>query len=166
VSLTLRKRHVVMEGPATWMGRMKTQAMQTRHRMAPMADQAILAAAQRLEDARYWAAPRLDAAAHGFEDQVAPKVSSMLTRAARKIEPTPPRSRRWPTFFLITGLAVGAIGYLFYRRNAQQWTDHMKESAADASRWVNEKAERTAESADRMAANVSDKADEASPKTP
>jgi hypothetical protein len=130
--------------------------------MQPMADQAKVAAAHRIEDARYWAAPRLESAAHGFEEQIAPKVSSMLTNAARRIDPKPSRSRRWPMLALLTGLAVGTIGYMFYRRNAQQWTEHMKDSASDASRWVNEKADRASESADRMAANVSDKADEAS----
>jgi hypothetical protein len=164
VSLTLRRRRVVIDVPATWMGRMKAQAVRTGHRMTPVADQARTAAAQRIEDARYWAAPRLESAAHGFEDQVAPRVSQMLTTAARKIDPTPSRSTRWPLLILITGMAVGAIGYMAYRRNAQQWTEHMKDSASDASRWVNEKAERTAESADRVAANVSNKADETSRK--
>ncbi|NUR83013.1 MAG: hypothetical protein HOY71_02870 [Nonomuraea sp.] len=140
---------------------MKAQAVKTGHRMAPMADQAKVVAAQRIEDARYWAAPRLDAAAHGFEDQVAPKVSSMLSAAAKKIDPKP-RSRRWPMMVLLTGLAVGTIGYMVYRRNAQQWTEHMKDSASDASRWVSEKADRTAQSADRMAANVSNKTDQGS----
>jgi hypothetical protein len=132
--------------------------------MAPMADQAKVVAAQRIEDARYWAAPRLESAAHGFEDQVAPKVSSMLSAAAKRVDPTPSHSRRWPMLVLMTGVAVGTIGYLFYRRNAQQWTEHMKDSASDASRWVSEKADSTATSADRMAANVSNKADETSRK--
>ncbi|MFG1708500.1 YtxH domain-containing protein [Nonomuraea sp. M3C6] len=139
---------------------MKTRAVRTGHRMTPVADQAKVVAAQRFEDARYWAAPRLHSAAHGFEDQVAPKVSSMLSAAARKIDPTPSRSRRWPTLALLTGLAVGAIGYVFYRRNAQQWTEHMKDSASDASRWASEKADRTTESANRMAANASNRAEE------
>ncbi|GAA3121442.1 YtxH domain-containing protein [Nonomuraea sp. NPDC049421] len=160
MSLTLKKRRVVIEVPATWMGQVKTRAAQTGQRLAPMADQAKVVAAQRIEDARYWAAPRLESAAHGFEEQVAPKVSSMLTAAARRIDPKPTRSRRWPTLVLLTGLAVGTIGYMFYRRNAQQWTEHMKDSASDASRWVNEKADRTAESADQMAAKVSSKSDE------
>ncbi|KAB8196300.1 hypothetical protein FH608_005920 [Nonomuraea phyllanthi] len=142
------------------MGRMKARAVQTGQRMAPRADQAKVAAAQRFEDARYWAAPRLRSAAHGFEQQVAPMVSSMLTRAARKIEPTPMRARRWPMLVLMTGVAVGAMGYMFYRRNAQQWTEHMKESASDATRWVGDRADRAAESAERMA----DKADETSRK--
>ncbi|MCK2214369.1 hypothetical protein MF672_011280 [Actinomadura sp. ATCC 31491] len=143
---------------------MKTRAVTTGQRMAPMADQAKTAAVQRIEGARSWAAPRLESAAHGIEDQVAPAVSSMLTAAARKIDPAPTRSRRWPMLVLMTGLAVGAMGYLAYRRNAQQWTEHMKDSASDASRWVNEKADRTAESTDRMATQASDKADEASRK--
>ncbi|PZG11520.1 YtxH domain-containing protein [Nonomuraea aridisoli] len=156
---------MVIEVPATWMGRMKTRAVQTGQRMAPMADQARTAAAQRFEDARYWAAPRLESAAYGFEHQVAPKVSSMLTDAARRIEPTPvARSRRWPMFALLTGLAVGAMGYMFYRRNAQQWTEHMKDSASDASRWVGEKAGQTSESTDRMATDVSHQVDETSRK--
>ncbi len=164
MSLTMKRRRVVIEVPTTWTGRMKARAVRTGQLMAPVADQARMAAAQRVEDARYWAAPRLHSAAHGFEDQVAPKVSSMLITAARKIDPTPTRSRRWPTFVLLTGLAVGAVGYMFYRRNAQQWTEHMKDSASDASRWVSEKADRTAESTERMAGRVSDKADEASRK--
>ncbi|MEW9556014.1 hypothetical protein [Nonomuraea sp. NPDC050783] len=161
MSLTLRKRRVT-EMPVTWMGRVKTRAVNTGQRVAPMADQAKLAATHRIEDARSWAAPRLISAAHGIEDQVAPKVSSMLTNAARKIQPTPVRTRRWPVLVLMTGLAVGAIGYMAYRRNAQQWTEHMKDSASDASRWVNEKAERVTGSTERIA--PSDKVDETSRK--
>ncbi|WP_113702097.1 YtxH domain-containing protein [Nonomuraea lactucae] len=171
--------------PATWMGRMKAQAARTGQRMTPMAsqarmaaaqariaaeqariaaDQARMAAAHRIEDARYWAAPRLEEAAHRVEDQIAPKVSSMLTAAAERIDPTPTRSRRLPIMILLTGIAVGAIGYMVYRRNAQQWTEQMKDSASDASRWAGEKADQSAESADRAATTVSEKADEASRK--
>ena len=66
----------------------------------------------------------------------------------------------------MTGLAVGTIGYLVYRRNAQQWTEHMKDSAADASRWAGDTAGKTAGSAEGMASTVSDKADETSHKMP
>ncbi|SDL32082.1 hypothetical protein SAMN05421874_11999 [Nonomuraea maritima] len=161
MSLTQRKGRVVIEVPATWMGRVKTRAVQTGQRMAPMADQARTVTAQRLEEARYWAAPRLESAAHEFEHQVAPKVSSMLAATAKRIDPTPIRPRRWPTFVLLSGLAIGAMGYMFYRRNAQQWTEHMKDSASDASRWVNERADRATESTDGL---VSDKTNEASRK--
>ena len=165
MSLTMKRRRVVIDVPATWMGQVKTRAAETGQRLAPMADQAKVVAAQRIEEARHWAAPRLESAAHGFEQQVAPKVSSMLTAAAKRIDPKPARSRRWPTLMLLSGLAVGTIGYMFYRRNAQQWTEHMKDSASDATRWVNEKADRATESADQMAAKVSSKTDETSHKT-
>ena len=140
---------------------MKARAVRTGRQMAPMADQAKVVAAHRIEDARYWAAPRLEEAAHRVEDQLAPKVSAMLVNAADRIDPTPRRSRQWPVMILMTGLAVSAIGYLFYRRNAQQWTEHMKDSAADASHWADDKA---ADSTERTASTVSDKADETSRK--
>ncbi|MET7459119.1 hypothetical protein [Nonomuraea sp. NPDC005501] len=169
---------MVIEVPATWMGRMKARAVETGQRVAPMADQAKVmadqarimadqarfATAQRIEDARYWAAPRLEDAAHRVEDQFAPKVSSMLTAAADKIDPTPARSRRWPIMILITGVAVGAMGYMAYRRNAQQWTDQMKDSASDASRWVSEKADKTAQSTENAASTVTETTDEAAHK--
>lgn len=136
--------------------------MRAGDRLAPMAGNAKEAAAHRIEDARYWAAPRLEDAAHRVEDQLAPKVSALLAQAAGKIDPTPQKSRRWPVVILVTGLALGTVGYMFYRRNAQQWTDHMKDSAADASQWVSQKADQTANKADDVASKVSDKADEAS----
>ncbi|MFI6388739.1 hypothetical protein ACIBHY_19645 [Nonomuraea sp. NPDC050547] len=169
MSLTLRRRRAVIEIPDTWMGRVKAQAVQAGRRLAPMADQAKVATAQRIEDARYWAAPRLEDAAHQVEDRLAPAVSTMLTQAAHKIDPTPtPKSRRWPVILLMTGLAVGAMGYMFYRRNAQQWTDHMKDSASDASQWVNDRAEKAADrvsdTADKAADHISSTANEASRK--
>jgi hypothetical protein len=164
VSLTLRKRRVAIEVPATWMGRMKAQAVKSGRRMAPMADQARLVANRRVEDARYWAAPRLENAAHRVEDQLAPAVSSMLNSAAGRVSPASTKSRRWPTLVLMSGLALGAVGYMFYRRNAQQWTEHMKDSASDASRWVSEKSDRAVDTTQHTATTVSDKADEVSRK--
>jgi len=144
----------------------KAQAVKTGQRISPMADQAKTVANRRVEEARYWVAPRLEEAAHRVEDQLAPAVSSMLATAADRVSPAHTKSRRWPTFVLMTGLALGTVGYLFYRRNAQQWTEHMKDSASDASRWVGEKSEKVMSSADKAGTQVSDKADEASPKMP
>ncbi|MEV2272817.1 hypothetical protein [Nonomuraea africana] len=166
MSLTLRKRHIVVEMPATWMGRMKAQATRAGDRLVPVADQAKVAAAHRIEDARYWAAPKLEGAAHRVEDQLAPAVSALLIQAASRIDPTPARSRRWPTLVLVTGLALGAAGYMFYRRNAQQWTDHMKDSASDASRWASERADQTAEKVSSNADKAADKVDQAAKKMP
>lgn len=164
MSLTLKNRRVVIVVPTTWMGRMKARAMRTGRHMAPMADQAKVVAAQRIEDARYWAAPRLEEAAHRVEEEFAPKVSAMLVNAADRIDPSPRRSRGMPVMIFLTGLAVGAIGYLLYRRNARQWTEHMKDTASEASQWVSDKADKTADTTERVASEVSDKADEASRK--
>ncbi|WP_143591733.1 YtxH domain-containing protein [Thermoactinospora rubra] len=148
---------MIVEVPSTWMGRMKAQAMRAGDRLAPMAGQARQVASSRLEDARHWAAPRLEEAAHRVEEEFAPRVSEMLTRAAKRVDPTPARTRRWPVAVLMTGIALGAMGYMFYRRNAQQWTDQMKDSAADASRWVSEKADRAADQASSVADEASKK---------
>lgn len=178
MSLTLRRRRVAIEVPTTWTGRVKAQAVRTGRRMAPVADQARIAAEQarlaaeqakiaanrRVEDARMWAAPMLENAAHRVEDQLAPAVSSMLTTAADRVNPARTKSRRWPMLALVAGIALGAAGYMAYRRNAQQWTEHMKDSASDASRWMGEKADKAVESTDKAATQVSEKADEASRK--
>ncbi len=166
MSLTLRRRRVVIDIPTTWTGRMKAQAVRTGRRMAPMADHAKVVANRRVEDARYWAAPRLENAAHRVEDQLAPKVSYVLTTAADRVNPARPKSRSWPMLTLMTGLALGAVGYMFYRRNAQQWTEHMKDSASDASRWAGERSDKVMESADQTGTTtrVSTTADEAARK--
>ncbi|MFF5208587.1 hypothetical protein [Streptosporangium sp. NPDC000396] len=123
------------------------------------------AAGGRIYVAREWAAPRLDAAAHSVEDQIAPKVSAMLSQAASKIDPAPrARSRRWPMVLFLTGVAIGAVGFAMYRKNAEQWTEAMKETAADASRWMGEKthtgASKVSETTENVASKVSSTADE------
>lgn len=143
-------------------------AMKTGRRISPMADQAKLIANRRVEDARMWAAPVLENAAHRVEDQFAPAVSSMLNEAAIRVNPArQAKSRRWPTLVLVTGLAIGMAGVMFYRRNAQQWTEHMKDSASDASRWAHERPDRAAQSSQSATAPMSERtADEASRQMP
>jgi hypothetical protein len=53
---------------------------------------------------RAWAAPRLEQSGQALQERVAPRVSAMLTSAARRIEPPRPASRRWP--FLVAGLVT------------------------------------------------------------
>ena len=132
MSLTLRRNHAGAE-TQTWTDRMVTQARWAGQQLGPMAGQAKEVAAHRIEDARYWAAPRLEEAAHRVEDQLAPRVSAMLSQAAAKVDPTPPRSRRWPLAVLVAGVALSMAGYMFYRNRAQQWTEHMHDSAAEAA---------------------------------
>jgi hypothetical protein len=168
VSLTARRARVQVIVPQTWPGRVMAQLMRARQRVGPMAGSARDQAAHRIVDARSWAAPRLDRAAHSVEAELAPRVSSMLSEAARRVDPTPVKPRRWPMMVLISGLALGVAGYAMYRRNAQQWTDTMKGTAADASQWVGDKAGRASDkiagkadaagrSADQTAEDISKK---------
>jgi Family of unknown function (DUF5324) len=143
VSLTLRKRRVTLVMPTTRMGRMKAQAMKTAEQVRPMANTAREVAAHRIEDARVWAAPKFDRAAHSVEEQIAPKVSAFLVQAAEKIDPAPSvrRRGRWSTIALLAGFAACAVGVVLYRNNARQWADSMKDTTADASRWSGDRVE-------------------------
>ena len=169
------KRKVIVV-PDTRLNQMRAQVAHAAdlasERIAPVAVQARVAADQaraaagqargvagdKLYVAREWAAPKLDAAAHSVEEQIAPKVSALLSQAASKVDPTPrTRSRKWPMMLLLTGIAVGAAGFALYRKSADQWTDAMKENASDASQWASEKARSASE-------KVSDVTDEAKSK--
>ncbi|MFJ2028148.1 hypothetical protein [Streptosporangium sp. NPDC087985] len=174
--------------PGTRLGQVKAQVTRAADRVGPMATQARDMAAQardmatqardmaaqardvatqardRANDkvfvAREWAAPRLDAAAHSFEEQLAPKISAMLSQAATRMDPAPAvKSRKWPMFLLFSGVVVGVIGFAMYRRSAEQWTEVMKDSTADASRWMGEKAQSTKDKVSEVAHSVTSKTD-------
>ncbi|WP_203984672.1 hypothetical protein [Sphaerisporangium rufum] len=129
----------------TRVDRVKAQAMQAADQVRPMAGTARDVAVQRIEDARVWAAPRLDRAAHSVEERIAPAVSALLVQAAEKVDPAPTIRRRargrWSTAALLAGVVATGVGVVLYRKNARQWTDSMKDSAADASRWSGDRVE-------------------------
>ena len=72
------------------------RARQAAAQMAPLAKSAQVNAQQGVYNARVWAAPRLDRMGHVLQEQVAPKMSAMLSATARKVEPTSRARRRWP----------------------------------------------------------------------
>ncbi|MCT9931775.1 DUF5324 family protein [Planotetraspora sp. A-T 1434] len=166
MSLTMKKRRraeVII--PRSWLGQVKVQARKAGNKVSPVAETARDVATHRVEDARVWAAPKIDQAAHSVEDQIAPMVSAFLADLARKVD-VPPRAkarRRWPVLALLAGAAIGAVGVAMYRNNAQRWTDTMKDSlrhtGADASKWVGDRAEQTADTVNRAAETVNKKAD-------
>jgi hypothetical protein len=53
------------------------------------------AAARRVHQTRAWAAPKVGHAGQVVQDTVAPRVSALLSSAARRLEPARPRSGRW-----------------------------------------------------------------------
>jgi hypothetical protein len=64
-------------------------------KVTPLAKDAAAAARHQADRTRAWAAPHVDRAGQVVEGTVAPKVSSLLSAAARRLEPDKPRSRRW-----------------------------------------------------------------------
>jgi hypothetical protein len=163
----MRRRRVKVIIPTTRLGRMKAQAMRATDVVVPLASDARDVAAHRIEDARYWAAPRLDRAAHSVEKQLAPKVSGFLSDAAKVVEPGPVvrMRRRWPMFALFAGLALGAAGFMMYRNN-RQWADSLKESSADAGRWVADKTSDATHKVGDKAEDATDKVQAKSQKMP
>jgi hypothetical protein len=96
------------------------RARQAAAQMAPLAKSAQVNAQQGVYNARVWAAPRLDRMGHALQEQVAPKMSTMLSATARKIEPASRTRRRWPIVaagmvMIAGGLTAAAV--MFSRRS-------------------------------------------------
>ncbi|WP_067173558.1 YtxH domain-containing protein [Microtetraspora niveoalba] len=135
-------------------------------KVTPMMGNARDVTATRITDARVWAAPKLDQAACTVEEQLAPRVSSLLHEAARRVDPgmMARTRRRWPMLMLFAGLAIGVAGAVMYRNRSGRWTESMKDTAAEATRWAGEKAEqagaRAGGKAEQAGGKVGGKADE------
>jgi hypothetical protein len=64
-------------------------------KVMPLAKNAGTAARHQTDRTRAWAAPQVEKAGQVVQDSIAPKVSSLLSAAARRLEPDKPRRRRW-----------------------------------------------------------------------
>jgi hypothetical protein len=97
----------------------RRQARRAAAQARPLAASARTTARKGIHHARTWAAPRLERTGHTLEDQVAPRMAAMLSAAARRIEPVPPRRRRrWPALAagVVTAAGVATAAYLLKRR--------------------------------------------------
>ena len=65
-----------------------------------------------------WAAPQVEHAGQVVQDSVAPRVSALLSSAARRLEPARPRNGRWPKLVGGSALtaAAGAVAALVRSR--------------------------------------------------
>ena len=76
------------------------------------------ATARRVHKTRAWAAPQVEHAGRVAQDSVAPRISAVLSSAARRLEPARSRPRRWPK--LVGGsaftAAVGTVAALIRSR--------------------------------------------------
>jgi hypothetical protein len=80
-------------------------------KVTPLAKNAAVAARHQADRTRAWAAPQVDRAGQVVEESVAPKVSSLLSAAARRLEPDKPRRRRLSKAvgFAAAAAAAGAL---------------------------------------------------------
>jgi hypothetical protein len=76
--------------------------------LKPLARSAGAAARRRVHQTRAWAAPHVEHAGQVLQDSVAPKVSALLSAAARRLEPAKPRRRRWRKLAGVSMLAAAA----------------------------------------------------------
>ena len=80
-------------------GSSKTEAWDRTRKAAdqvkPLAQNTGDAAKRTLLRTRAWAAPQLERTGHALQDNVAPKVSAMLTTAAQRIDPAKPKRGQW-----------------------------------------------------------------------
>ncbi len=76
--------------------------------LKPLARSTGAAARRRVHKTRAWAAPQVEHAGQVLQDSVAPKVSALLSAAARRLEPAKPPRRRWRKLAGISMLAAAA----------------------------------------------------------
>jgi hypothetical protein len=90
-------------------------------RARPLAKTTGEAARRGILRTRAWAAPQVERSGQVLQDTVAPKVSAMLSSAAKRIDPAQPRYRRWqkPLGLATLTAAAGGIAAFFGIRRKQ-----------------------------------------------
>jgi hypothetical protein len=93
----------------------------------PVARNAGAAAKRQADRTRSWAAPQVERAGQAMQDSIAPKVSSLLSAVARRLEPAAPRRPRWHKLAGASAVtaAAGAV--------AAAVRSHLKAGAAAAA---------------------------------
>ena len=76
--------------------------------LKPLARSTGAVASRRVRKTRAWAAPQVERTGKVLQDSAAPKVSALLSRAARRLEPAKPPRPRWRKLGRIVMLAASA----------------------------------------------------------
>jgi hypothetical protein len=115
------------------------QLKPTAERAKPLAKSTREAALRQIRKTRAWAAPRVERSGQSLQGTVAPKVATMLSSAAKRIDPAQPRQRQWtrPAGLATVTAAGGAIAaFLRGRRKpavtASRKADSMKTDSSKA----------------------------------
>jgi hypothetical protein len=93
------------------------RALQAKEQFTPLAKSAQLTASQGVQQARSWAAPRVEQAGIAVQERIAPKVSTAMIATAHRMQPATARRRRlWPTILAgIVTVAAGAVAAILLR---------------------------------------------------
>jgi hypothetical protein len=125
----------------------RTRARQAAASLKPVARGGSAAAKHGVRATRAWAAPQLERTGHAVQDRIAPKISALLSSAARRIEPGKPRRKRWGMVAgasMVTAAASAVAGAVLNRRrhngtdpgaeadSYQEAAPHSTEAGADA----------------------------------
>jgi hypothetical protein len=100
--------------------------------LKPLARSTGAAARRRVHKTRAWAAPQIEHAGQVLQDSVAPKVSALLSAAARRLEPAKPRRRRWRKLAGVAMLAAAASAVAAVVRNRRKPEVTTSAAGADA----------------------------------
>lgn len=111
----------------------RQQARQAAAQAGPLASSAKVTAGRGVHRMRAWAAPRLESSGHALESRLAPRVSAMMSSAAKRVDPDPRKRRRWP--FLMAGLVAlaAAAGAVVRRSSATPWRSSQPQEDAVAA---------------------------------
>jgi hypothetical protein len=112
----------------------QTGGARAAERVGPAAQRARRVAALRIIDARRWTAPRLERTAHYVENELGPRVGSMLHTTAHKVRPakTAGKRRMVALVLLVVGGMASTLGALARRRNAASTGMEDQDVPADA----------------------------------
>jgi hypothetical protein len=94
------------------------RARQAAVSLKPAAQSASAMTSRGVRRTRAWAAPQIERTGHLVQDRLAPKISSLLSSAARRVEPGKPRGRRWRKVAgasAVTAAASAVAGAVFSR---------------------------------------------------
>ena len=100
--------------------------------LKPLARSTGAAARRRVHKTRAWAAPQVEHAGQVLQDSVAPKVSALLSAAARRLEPAKPPRRRWRKLAGVAMLAAAASAVAAVVRNRRKPEVTTSAAGADA----------------------------------
>jgi hypothetical protein len=100
-------------------------------KVKPLAGSTGAAAKRSAYRTRAWAAPRVEHTGQVVEDNVAPKVSALLSSVAQLLEPGKPRHRRWRTPIAVAVVTAAAMAAAAIVRNRRKPDSTTPEANAD-----------------------------------